>query len=113
MISDEQRNAFEKWATSQQFCLGRFNSVDEYMNDNTHFAWEGWQAAQKVKELDFVLDHDNDLVAHTMSGCFIIMIREGWYIFNGTPYGTEAEAIEAANVDYKRRALSCLVNGGV
>ena len=121
MISDEQRNAFEKWATSQQFCLGRFNSVDEYMNDNTHFAWEGWQAAQKVKPLDFVRIDTTTKKADTAFGPYFIcdyidevrMALPEETNYYGRGYKTEDEAIEAANIDNRRRVLGCLVNGGV
>lgn len=128
MIRDEQRKAFEQWATSQQFCLERFNSVDEYMNDNTHFAWEGWQAAQKVKPLNFEDDGHGGVYAQTLIGIYdiyhtsedreLVPEGEGYYferncrIIKGV-YATQDEAIEAANADFRKRVLSCLVNGGV
>lgn len=105
MTSDEQRKAFEQWATSQQFCLERFDAVDEYMNDNTHFAWEGWQAAQKVKPLEFKQDEDGDYCAKTILGEYRIYAGK-MFIFRRLELKTLEEAIEAANADFRKRVLS-------
>jgi len=59
------------------------------------------------------------MVTETGIGTYAIDHDAGYYmiIFNDDKYralyDTEAEAIEAANADYQRRVLSCLVNGGV
>lgn len=70
--------------------------------------------AQQIKPLEFVQDSVGDLVAKSTMGNFYVlkMILSG-FVYNGKPYKTEAEAIAAANEDYQRRVLSCLVWGVV
>ena len=70
--------------------------------------------AQQVKSLEFVQDDYGDLVAKSPMGKFHVlnMVLSG-FVYNGKSYPTEYEAIEAANEDYQRRVLQCLVHGGV
>lgn len=117
MISDEQRKAFENWAKPEKFNLdARANGA--YMNYRTNFVYMGWQAAQEVNEPVWRLV-SGYMVADTDIGQYTIDYDAGYYtiIFHDIKYrvlyDTGAEAIEAANADYKRRVLSCLVNGGV
>jgi len=78
------------------------------------FAREIIELAQQVKPLEFVQDDDGDLVAKSPMGKFHVlkMVLSG-FVYNGKSYPTEYEAIEAANEDYRKRVLSCLVWGGV
>ena len=83
--------------------------------------------AQEVKPLDFKRLH-GAVFAHTEIGDYEIFHTsddvdgkpdgDGYYyeLANSgglETYTTEAEAIEAANADFRMRVLGCLVNGGV
>jgi hypothetical protein len=77
--------------------------------------------AQEVKPLELVPLPSGIKQAHTQFGAYsfcayidevrMLLPEEANYYDKG--YKTEAEAIEAANADYRKRVLSCLVNGGV
>lgn len=77
--------------------------------------------AQEVKPLELVPLPSGIKQAHTQFGAYsfcayidevrMALPEEANYYDKG--YKTEAEAIEAANADYRKRVLSCLVNGGV
>lgn len=101
------------------------------------FARELIALAQQVKPLVFVkrqfhvpVGPDAHLVADCITGKYLIhmvaypVIAKMKYFFSGPEFGThtnyyerkqfntEAEAIAAANEDFQRRVLSCLVWGG-
>ena len=114
MITDE-RKTFEQWYMAQ------FGDKDMQTTESGNYfyvrhaaAWKSWQAAQQVKPLEFVQDDYGDLVAKSPIGKFhaLNMVLSG-FVYNGKSYPTEVEAIAAANQDYQRRVLSCLVWGGV
>ena len=115
MITDEQRKAFEAWfkenRSSGQMPITKLGSY--YLAEHES-AWKAWQAAQQIKPLEFIQDDYGDLVAKSPMGKFHVlnMVLSG-FVYNGKSYPTEYEAIEAANADYRKRVLSCLVNGGV
>ena len=85
--------------------------------------------AQEVKPLEFESDEDGDYVAFSAfssdeDGDYVAVSAFGrhflylsftgkTYQYNNTRYNTLDEAIEAANADYRRRVLSCLVWGDV
>ncbi len=110
MISDEQINELYK------------HHIGVPLHGVINFSRELIALAQEVKPLDFIpLDHTNIIKqADTVCGEYFThdyfvefrMALPGDTYYNRI-YSTEEEAIEAANADYKRRVLSCLVNGGV
>ena len=125
MITDEQRKAFEQWYMAQ------FGDKDMQTTESGNYfyvrhaaAWKSWQAAQQVKPLEFERDEFGCLSAESQFGDYEIFNygqRYGGYegySFEGPDriskvVKTEVEAIAAANQDYQRRVLSCLVHGGV
>jgi hypothetical protein len=110
MISDEQINELYK------------HHIGVPLHGVINFSRELIALAQEVKPLDFIpLDHTNIIKqADTVCGEYFIrnyfdescLALPGDSYYKRT-YNTEAEAIEAANVDYRKRVLSYLVNGGV
>ena len=68
--------------------------------------------AQEVKPLEFKQDEDGDYCAKTILGEYWIYAGK-MFIFRRLELKTLEEAIEAANADFRKRVLSCLVNGGV
>lgn len=67
--------------------------------------------AQQVTPLEFERDDDGDYCARTAFGHFRIYTgRDFKYHFD--TYKTLEEAVTAANEDYRRMVLNCLVNGG-
>ena len=134
MITDEQRKAFEQWYMVQ------FGDKDMQTTESGNYfyvrhaaAWKSWQAAQQVKELDFTdatvegwaiggWAKSKCYRAKSSIGTYNVYDVEGqngrycFYSFDyesSDNYQTLDEAIEAANADYRKRVLSCLVNGGV
>ena len=122
MITDEQ---IKQLAVSCGFKLTNENGDDlkPYVYE---FARELIALAQQVKPLEFKCLH-SAVFAHTAIGDYEILHTvddidgrpeaEGYYyeLANSgalEAYETEAEAIAAANEDYRRRVLGCLVNGG-
>lgn len=114
MITDE---FIDKWSD-------RIDGID---NDIREFIGEITKLAQQVKPLEFKRMH-GAVFAHTEIGDYEIFHTsddvdgrpdgDGYYyeLANSgalETYPTEAEAIAAANADYQRRVLSCLVWGGV
>lgn len=46
MDNDMQREAFEKWASSWNYNIGKFHSNDYgYASPSANIAWDAWQAA--------------------------------------------------------------------
>lgn len=112
MITDEQiRQLQRKWV---YVLYGNENDVHGLIP----FARELIALAQQVKPLEFK-QHGHRIYATTNFGdYFVEETMEGHaYEFESDEselvYDTEEEAIEAANEDYQRRVLSCLVNGGM
>lgn len=76
--------------------------------------------SQEVKPLDFVRIDTTTKKADTAFGPYFIcdyidevrMALPEETNYFGRGYKTEEEAIEAANIDNRRRVLGCLVNGG-
>lgn len=126
-MNDEQRKAFEEWA-DDKYVLHKDHDGD-YMYTGAKCAFEAWQVAQQVKSLEFVKtgDYDNSTppVEHysatTEFGIIELIVdgdgavRAGFLdsIVYDRDFTTLTKAIEAANEDYRKRALSCLVHGGV
>jgi len=88
------------------------------------FARELIAMAQQVKPLEFERQKDGTLLARHPLGYYEVFRYEERYKKGYTGFSfenhclisevveTEAEAIAAAQQDYQRRVLSCLVNGG-
>ena len=84
------------------------------------FARELIALAQQVKPLE-VVTSPSGKHAHTQFGTYwfraygdeVRMSLPEERNYYGRRYKTETEAIAAANEDYRRRVLGCLVNGGV
>lgn len=84
------------------------------------FARELIALAQQVKPLEFVLEEEV-WKAHTELGCICIFGVHDcrWVLYfdddecNNQRFATKAAAIEAANADYRKWVLSCLVWGWV
>lgn len=85
-----------------------------------HFARELIALAQQVKPLE-VVTSPSGKHAHTQFGTYwfraygdeVRMSLPEERNYYGRRYKTETEAIAAAQQDYQRRVLSCLVHGGV
>lgn len=46
-MTDKMREAFEKWATENEYSTKMYDSFhDDYYDDTTQSAWRAWQAAQ-------------------------------------------------------------------
>lgn len=117
-MNDEQRKAFEEWA-DDKYVLHKDHDGD-YMYTGAKCAFEAWQVAQQVKSLEWVEVSDALKVVKTVFGEYGVFISGSVTSakFAGDDYysrlfSIEAEAIAAANADYRKRVLSCLVNGGV
>ena len=138
MITDEQI-----WQIAKKYlCSVGSHYINEMaMPDDgriEEFTRELIALAQQVKPLEFIKQEfrvpvgpNAHLVADCITGKYMIhrvaypVIAKMLYFFAGPEFGThtsylerekfdtEAEAIEAANADYQRRVLSCLVHGGV
>lgn len=115
-MNDEQRKAFEEWA-DDKYVLHKDHDGD-YMYTGAKCAFEAWQVAQQVKPLEFVLEEEV-WKAHTELGCICIfgVHDRRWVLYfdddqcNNQRFATKAAAIEAANADYRKWVLSCLVWG--
>lgn len=77
------------------------------------FARELIALAQQIKPLEFQDNGYGVLVAESPMGQVRIIGGRRYLRYSGKSFDTEAEAIEAANEDYRKRILSCLVWGGV
>lgn len=110
-ITNKQYETFEKWA--RWYALDLSKDHNDYTHPHTRTTLRAWVAAQRTKPLEFKIDHDDDLVAWTPFGGFVIMVRKGSYIYNGEPYNTEVEAVEVANNDFQHKVLSCLLWEGI
>lgn len=126
-MNDEQRVKFEAFLIEHDSEIGhgRYHKYhpmypDQYFDYNAHIAWLAWQAAQQVKSLEWVEVSDALKVVKTVFGEYGVFISGSVTSakFAGDDYysrlfSIEAEAIAAANADYQRRVLSCLVWGWV
>ena len=105
MISNE---FIDKWSD-------KIDGIDEDINA---FVAEIVALAQQVKEPVWRLV-SGYMIAETEIGQYTIDHDAGYYtiIYHDIEYrvlyDTETEAIEAANADYRKRVLSCLVWGAV
>lgn len=127
---DKQRKIFEK-ITVPHFPSGNYDN-SSIIEDHWQTFQEGWQAAQEVKALDFqecnIQFGDSPaayLKAETSLGNYTIhkykyfgdqFATNYFYsgpVDSGKSVAAEETAIEAANIDYRKRVLGCLVNGGV
>lgn len=133
MITDGQRKAFEKWVVENTpFTEPRKYNSGLYEQQIHHFLLQVWLAAQQIKPLEFVecsIQYRDLPVAYlkaeTPLGKYTIHKYKYFgdqfatnYFYSGPGNGgksvaAEATAIEAANEDYRKRVLSCLVWGGV
>lgn len=108
MINDEQ--------IKQVFVQHGFKLSNESGDDLKPYVYKAARdliaLAQEVKPLVFKQDEDGDYCAKTILGEYWIYAGK-MFIFRRLELKTLEEAIEAANADFRKRALSCLVNGGV
>lgn len=136
-MNDEQRVKFEAFLIEHDSEIGhvRYHKYhpmypDQYFDYNAHIAWLAWQAAKQVKELDFTdatvegwaiggWAKSKCYRAKSSIGTYNVYDVEGqngrycFYSFDyesSDNYQTLDEAIEAANADFRKRVLSCLVS---
>lgn len=92
---------------------------DSYEEKLITFARELIALAQQVKPLDWVfLDHYQTWISRGFDYDYIIPdAGDCYHLHYGDDVLCSSNSIdglkEAANADYRKRALSCLVNGGV
>ena len=130
MITDEQFEACriaanESYRRHKNSARGQIVTPED--DWEWHFVRELIALAQEVKPLDFERQSDGTLLARHPLGYYEVFRYEEKYRNRNDCTGfsfeshcyiskvkeTEDEAIEAANIDFRKRALSCLVNGGV
>lgn len=116
MITDEQ---IKQLAVSCGFKLTN-ETGDDLKPYVYEFARELIALAQQVKPLEWVEVSDALKVVKTICGEYavfnsitVVSAKFADDEYYSRLFRTEAEAIEAANEDYQRRALGCLVHGGV
>lgn len=52
-MTDQSREAFEKWAISECISVNRsLDGTDGYFDGDSHIAWLAWQAAMEQKDAD-------------------------------------------------------------
>lgn len=124
MISDDQFEAC-RLAANESYKRHKYSIRGQIVTPEDDWEWHFAQAifklAQEVKPLDFVRIDTTTKKADTAFGPYFIcdyidevrMALPEETNYFGRGYKTEEEAIEAANIDNRRRVLGCLVNGGV